>query len=213
MGKSVDITHPLIHAYLERVRPASDPILREMEREAERRGFPCLGAQCSRLLHLLVRASNAKRIFELGSGFGYTMYWMAKALPPGGKIIGTEGDPHNVEQARDYFRRGKLTAKTDIRCGDAMSIFGKERGPFDLIFCDINKHEYPDVIPLAKRKLRRGGLLVADNILRDGRVLDQSVQDEGTRGVRTFTRRLYADPGFFTTIVPIRDGMLISVKV
>ena len=213
MAKSVAITHPVIHAYLERVRPASDSILREMEKEAERRGFPYLGPQCARVLHLLVRAIKAKRVFELGSGFGYTMYWMAKALPAGGLIIGTEGDPHNVEEARDYFERGRLSAKTDIRCGDAMSIFRAERGPFDLIFCDINKHEYPDVIPLAKRKLRQGGLLVADNMLRDGRVLDRSVQDEGTRGVRTFTRRLYADRGFFTTIVPIRDGMSISVKL
>lgn len=212
MTDDFHITHPDVHAYLERERPPSDDILREMEQLAEERSFPCLGAQCGRILHQLVRMINAERIFEMGSGFGYTMYWMAKAMRPGGVVIGTDSDPTNVATAKDFFRRGGILERTDMRGGDALQVFATEDGPFDLVFCDIDKESYAEALDLVKPRLRVGGLLLADNLLWSGRVTDPSENDSATEAIRDFTRRLFADPGFFTTIIPIRDGMSISIK-
>jgi caffeoyl-CoA O-methyltransferase len=212
MTKRLDITHPEIHRYLEDIRPPSDPILQEMERLATERKFPCLGPQCSRILYQLTKTAGAKRIFEMGSGFGYTMYWMALALPKNGLIIGSDSDPTNVSTANEFFRRGGIDDRTDIRGGDALAILAAESEPFDLIYCDIDKESYPEALDLAKPRLRAGGLLIADNVLWSGRVTDPSVDDNATDAIREFTRRLYADPDFFTTIIPIRDGMSVSRK-
>lgn len=207
------ITNPDIHAYLEAVRPPSDSVLQEMEKLAVERGFPYLGAQCSRLLYVLVRSLQARRIFELGSGFGYTMYWMARAIEDGGIVIGTENDAKNVAEAKDFFARGGLTDRTDIRLGDALELFATEQGPLDLVFCDIDKHDYPRAFEMAKPRLRDGGLFVADNLLRGGRIVDPESRDDATEGVRRFTEHIHNDPDFLSVIVPMRDGMSISVKI
>lgn len=212
MGNKIDITNPAIHAYLEIVRPPSDPILEEMEALAKEREFPCLGAQCARILHALVKISGARRVFELGSGFGYTMYWMAKAMGDGGIVIGTDNDAGNVKEAKNFFARGGLADKTDIRHGDALELFEKESGPFDMVFCDIEKSQYVEAFHLAKARLRPGGIYAADNLLRDGRVLSPDDADDGTKGIFEFTQLIYSDPGFFSLIVPIRDGMSFSIK-
>jgi predicted O-methyltransferase YrrM len=212
MAGDISITNPAIHDYLEKIRPPSDEVLRSMETLAEEREFPYLGAQCGRLLYGLVKMSGAKRIFELGSGFGYTMYWMAKAFGDGGLVIGTEHDPTNVAEANEFFRRGGLLDKTEIRRGDAIELFSAESGPFDLVFCDIGKEQYPQAFDLAKPRLRPGGILAADNILRHGRVLSPDSSDAGMRGILEFTRRIYADSEFFSVVIPIRDGISISIK-
>ncbi len=212
MAGTIDITHPSIHSYLDDVRPPSDPILQEMEALARERDFPCFGAQCARILTQLVMISGARRVFELGSGFGYTIYWMAKAMPDDGLVIGTEFDDENVALGNAFFQRGGIAHKTDLRKGDALELFGKEDGPFDLVFCDIDKESYPDAFELAKPCLRPGGLFVADNILWSGRVMDKGDEDSATQGIREFTRRIFADPDFFSTVIPIRDGISISVK-
>ncbi len=208
----MNITHPAIHDYLEQHRPASDPVLREMEEYGRARNFPSLGAQCGRLLYALVAISGAQRVFELGSGYGYSMYWMAKAMRDGGMVIGTDTNPENAASARDYFQQGGLLDRTDLRTGDAVRLFEKESGPFDLVVCDIDKHQYPEVFDLAKRRLRPGGMLVADNILWSGRILEDPGTDKATNGIREFTRLVFSDPSFFSVIIPIRDGMSLSIK-
>ena len=212
MGSEFHITHPAIHEYLEQVRPPSDEVLRAMEASAKERDFPCLGAQCARILYGLVKISGARRVFELGSGFGYTMYWMAKAMDSGGMVIGTDNDAQNVEDARRYFRRGGLADKTEIRLGDALEMFQAETGPFDIVFCDIDKEQYPEALELAKKRLRPGGIFAADNILWDGRVLSPGKADAATKGILEFTQRIYSDPAFFSLVLPIRDGISISIK-
>ena len=212
MGGLFHITHPAIHEYLEKVRPPSDEVLRAMEALAKKRDFPCLGAQCARILCALVKISGATRVFELGSGFGYTMYWMAKAMDGGGMVIGTDKSAQNVKDARRFFRRGGLADKTEIRLGDALELFTAETGPFDMVFCDIDKEQYPDALELAKRRLRPGGVFAADNILWDGRVLSPDGGDAETKGILEFTRRIYNDPAFFSVVLPIRDGISISIK-
>ncbi|MBI5868378.1 MAG: O-methyltransferase [candidate division Zixibacteria bacterium] len=208
----MNITHPAIHDYLELNRPPSDPVLQAMEEYGRAQNFPSLGAQCGRLLYALVAISGAQRVFELGSGYGYSMYWMAKAMSDGGMIIGTDTNPDNAASAREYFRQGGLQDKTDLRTGDAVSLFERESGLFDLVVCDIDKHQYPEVFDLAKRRLRPGGMLVADNILWSGRILEDTETDKATNGIREFTRLIFSDPGFFSVIIPIRDGMSLSIK-
>jgi caffeoyl-CoA O-methyltransferase len=212
MGEPNAITDPGIHSYLEKIRPASDDILREMETLATERNFPCLGAQCARILYQLVLMSGAKRIFELGSGFGYTVYWMAKAMPADGLVIGTDSDPANVAAANEFLRRGGLSEKTDMREGDALTLLAADDGPFDLIYCDIDKESYPEALELSKARLRPGGIFAADNLLWSGRVADPAIDDNETEAIRVFTTKLYDDPDFFTSIIPIRDGMSLSIK-
>ena len=212
MGDQFHITNPAIHEYLEQVRPPSDDILQEMEALARERDFPCLGAQCARILYGLVKISGAKRIFEMGSGFGYTMYWMAKAMSDGGMVIGTDNNPENVKEAKEFFRRGGLADRTDIRLGDATELFKAETGPFDMVFCDIEKEQYPNTLELAKQRLRPGGIFAADNILWDGRVLSPDKNDAATKGILEFTRLIFNDPAFFSVVIPVRDGISISIK-
>jgi predicted O-methyltransferase YrrM len=208
-----NILNPLIGDYLESVAGPVDPLLEEMARHGKERDFPYLGALCARILHMLVRTSNARRVFELGSGYGYTMYWMAKALPHDGLVIGTEFEQSNIDIANEYFKRGGLTVKTDLRRGEALEIFAGEPGPFDLIFNDINKDQYPRVIEMAKPRLRRHGLLVSDNVLASARVVDASANDPQTAAIREYNERLASDPDFITTIIPIRDGLSVALKI
>ncbi|MDD5088623.1 MAG: class I SAM-dependent methyltransferase, partial [bacterium] len=133
------------------------------------------------------------------------------ALPPGGMVICTDGDAALAELALSYFRDAELSSALDFRVGDAVSIMERLDGEFDIIFMDINKEGYPDAFRKAWPRVRKGGLFIADNLLRDGRVIfgDDSA---ATRGVREFTRLLYSAPGAQTSIVPLRDGVSVTLK-
>jgi predicted O-methyltransferase YrrM len=208
----MDIVNPAIEEYLRSVLPAGDEVLVEMERLAERRRFPIIGPLVGRLVYVLARSIGAREIFECGSGFGYSACWFARALPAGGRVLLTEGSAENCASARGFLGRAGLMAKASIEKGDALEILSRHAGPFDIIFCDIDKKDYPRVYPLLKPRLRSGGLFVCDNMLWSGRVAAGEHQDEATRGVRELTRLLYADADFDTTIVPLRDGVSISVR-
>jgi predicted O-methyltransferase YrrM len=208
----VDIVAPAIEEYLRRVSPPSDGVLLEMERLASRRRFPIVGPLVGRLLFLLARVLDARQIFECGSGFGYSACWFARALPAGGRVVLTEGSPENCASARGFLGRAGLLDKIAIEQGDAVEILRRHPGPFDIVFCDIDKRDYPRIYPLLKPRLRPGGLFVCDNMLWFGRVAGPD-QDEDTRGVRELTRLLYADPELHTTILPLRDGVALSLKI
>jgi predicted O-methyltransferase YrrM len=208
----MDIVNPAIEEYLRSVLPAGDEVLVEMERLAERRRFPIIGSLVGRLVFVLARSIGAREIFECGSGFGYSACWFARALPTGGRVVLTEGSAENCASARGFLGRAGLMGKATIEKGDALEILPRHPGPFDIIFCDIDKRDYPRVYPLLKPRLRSGGLFVCDNMLWSGRVASAEHQDEATRGVRELTRLLYADAEFDTTIVPLRDGVSISVR-
>ncbi|HXH29065.1 MAG TPA: O-methyltransferase [Candidatus Polarisedimenticolia bacterium] len=205
------IVSPAIEEYLLRVTPPGDALLEEMERLAAERRFPIVGPQVGRLLGLLARSIGARRVFECGSGFGYSAIWFARALPGDGRVVLTETRAENCEAARGFLERAGLLERCDVRQGDGPAILESEPGPFDIIFCDIDKRDYPKVHPLVGARLRRGGLLICDNMLWSGRVAGPD-QDDDTRGVRELTRRLYADPGLETTLLPLRDGVSVSLR-
>ena len=207
----MDILDPRIDEHLHAVTTVSPSPLGEMEAYAKEHGFPIIGPLVGRVLQQLVIMSGAKEVFELGSGYGYSALWMAMVLPPDGSVTCTDGNPDNERRAKDYFERAGLRSKLHFRVGDALELFAKETGPFDLILNDIDKEGYPDTIKPVKEKLRSGGVFVTDNLLWSGRIFD-SDPSESTRGVIEFTQELYDDPDFLTTIIPIRDGIAVAVK-
>ena len=204
------LVQPDIDRYLERWAASDDPIVVEMERLAAERGFPIVGPQVGRLLLTLARSIDAKQVLELGSGFGYSAWWFATAVGPEGRVILTEGSRDNADLALGFLERAGLSGRVEIRVGDGLEIAREYDGPFDIVFNDIDKHDYPRALPVAVERLRPGGLFVTDNMLWKGRVLDDPATDASTRGVQELTRALYAMPTLDTTILPIRDGVAVS---
>ena len=202
---------PKIDEYIEGLFVEKDPVLREMQKLGEARDFPIVGPQVGRVLYLLTKLAGAKRIFEMGSGFGYSAYWFARALPADGKVFQTEGSRENSKQAQDFFRRGGLLKKSEFFIGDALELIDQVKGMFDVVFIDMDKENYPAAYKKAKKRIRKGGLLLADNVLWFGRVLEEA-KDPATKGIKEFTRLLFSDPDFFATILPIRDGVAVGCR-
>lgn len=209
---NLDIVHPLINQYLADVTPDRDAIQQEMEAYAAENNFPIIGPLVGRLLFTLARAIGARRILELGSGFGYSAYWFAKGTGEDCRILCTEENPENIEKALAWLTRGGVAQKVEFRNGDALDLLDTVEGTFDIILNDIHKQDYPRALALAVPKLRRGGLLITDNVLWSGRILDDK-PDEATAGILTFNRLVYAHPELFTTILPLRDGVALTIKL
>jgi len=208
----MDIVNAHIVEYLLNVTPDRDDTLADMEQYALARNFPVVGPLVGRLLYQFAKMSRAERIFELGSGFGYSAYWFAKALGKDGRVICTDGNPDNAEHAQVYFHRGKIASKITFLVGDALKLIDEVEGQFDIIFNDIDKHQYPRAFRKAVPRLRRGGLLITDNALWSGKVLNHK-PDSDTAGILTYNRLIYSSKELFTTIIPLRDGVSVSVKL
>lgn len=208
----MDIVSPQIEAYLDELLPSEDPVLRDMEREGRERRFPIVGPQVGRLLFQIARLSQAKRIFEMGSGFGYSAYWFLKAMPPDGRVTLTDASPENLDRARKYFEQAGFSQRADLQVGDALEIIESCPGPFDIIFNDIDKEQYPQAFQKAMPRLRRGGVLITDNVLWFGSVLTDSDEPD-VRGVREYNRLIAGGRGFFSAVLPIRDGLGLTVKL
>ncbi len=208
----MDLLHPDINRYLDSLLPERHAKLIEMERFAKERDFPIIGPQVGRVLYQYVKITGARRVFEMGSGFGYSAFWIAMALPEDGKVICTEASQNNVDLAEDYLKVAGLLPKVELKIGDALKILSKTEGPFDLIFCDVDKEFYPAALELAETKLRAGGLLITDNALFHGRVLNAK-PDATTRGVVEYNRAAFSATNLWTVILPVRDGLAVSWKM
>lgn len=204
-------TERRVEEYLYGLLPASGPVLAEMERYAAQHGVPIIGPAVARLLALLVRVSGAKRIFELGSAIGYSTVWLARAAGPGGRVFYTDGDPEKAKRALAYFKRAGVADRITIQVGDALTMLARTPGKFDLIFNDVDKRGYPEVFRAAVRRMRRGGLLIADNVLWSGRAARPAARGDGdTRGIQEFNRLLYSSRELEPVIVPLRDGVAVA---
>jgi predicted O-methyltransferase YrrM len=213
----MQLLEPGIEQYLRALVPAPDAVRAEMEELASQRRFPIIGPLVGNLCGVLARALGARRVFEMGSGFGYSTLWFAHAVGPEGLVVHTEGSADNSRLARGFLTRAGLADRVRFEVGDARELLAAELGspgtrPFDIVFNDMDKEQYPDVLPLARRALRAGGLLVCDNMLWSGRVLRPHEADEETQGILTLSRLLAAADDFQTTLVPLRDGVTVSVK-
>jgi predicted O-methyltransferase YrrM len=203
-----------IEDYLRRLYDDGDPVRLEMEKLAAERDFPIVGPLVGRHLAVLARAIGARRVFELGSGYGYSALHFARAVGEGGEVHCTELSAENVALARSFLTRAGVWDRVTYHREEAIGALRRVGGTWDIVYCDIDKDGYPDAVELAHERLRTGGLLVTDNVLWSGRVLEG--RDDGskmTRGIREFTRRLFAHRGFLTTIDPTRDGVAVALKL
>jgi caffeoyl-CoA O-methyltransferase len=206
------ITSEPVENYIYSLLPARDPVLSEIEAEAAKRDIPIVGPAVGRLLYQLARIAGAKRIFEMGSAIGYSTIWWARAAGEGARVIYTDGERKNADQARGYFERAGVAAVITIKVGDALELLSEQKQEFDLIFCDIDKEDYPRALRVALTKLRIGGLFVADNVLWSGKVAGKDPAEASTKAIQEFNRLLYNSPELFTTVLPIRDGVAVAVK-
>jgi predicted O-methyltransferase YrrM len=207
------ITAKAVEDYLYSVLPARDEVLAEMEAEAAKHDIPIVGPAVGRMLHQLALMIGAKHIFEMGSAIGYSTIWWARAVGEGGKVIYTDGDPQNAEKAKRYFQRAGVAARVKIHVGDALEVLSEQKQEYDIIFNDVDKEDYPRVLRLALPRLRKGGLFVTDNVLWSGKVAQKSPAEDSTKAIQEFNRQLYAASGFFTTLIPLRDGVSVSIKL
>jgi len=209
---TTEITVPAIEQYMESLLPARDEVLEEMEAYAAERDIPIIGPVVGRFLYQLVRLVKAKTIFELGSAIGYSTIWIARAAGEGATVYYTDGDPEKTERATNYIERAGVRERVNIRTGDALTLFDQTPGTFDIVFCDIDKDGYPDAFRKAVPRIRKGGLLLADNVLWHGRVAAPP-QDAPTRGILEFNRLIYSTPELYPTILPVRDGFAVCEKL
>jgi len=203
-----------VDEYLYKLLPARDAVVSEMEKYAAENNIPIIGPAVARMLALLVQVSGGKRIFEMGSAVGYSTIWLARAAGPKGRVVYTDGDPEKARRAGEYFRRAGVAKRIEIRVGNALELVKRAAGTFDLIFNDVDKHQYPDALHAALPKLRRGGLLITDNTLWSGKAARPAAPDDvNTQGVQEFNRLVYASKKLYPVLMPLRDGVTVCQKL
>lgn len=209
---SEEFTLPQVEAYLNQLYAADDPVRSDMEELARQRHFPIVGPLAGRHLDQLVRMIGAQRVFELGSGYGYSALYFTRAVGPAGSVHCTELDAENIRLAEMYLRQAGLWERVTYHQEEATAALRRVGGTWDIIYNDIDKAGYPATIDLAYQHLRPGGLFITDNLLWHGRVFAPAT-DENTRGIVEFTRQLFAHPGFNTAIYPVRDGLAVALRL
>jgi predicted O-methyltransferase YrrM len=213
-----NITPQPIVEYLTPLRRDPHERLAAIDREGRAEGLPLVYPDTGALLHTLALASGARRILEIGTCIGYSTLWLATALPPDGSLITMEFDAARAARARDHFAAAGVADRVNVIVGDATRFLHKVAGPFDLVFQDSNKVLYEPMLDRLVSLLRPGGLLVADNILWNGEVVpgyvaQKKYSDEDTAAIVSFSKRLAADPGLYTSFLQVGDGVSVSVKL
>ena len=206
------ITTGPVEDYLYSLLPPRDEVVAEMEDEAARRDIPIVGPAVARVFYQLAKISGAKSVFEMGSAIGYSTIWWARAVGKEGRVTYTDSDKKNAAQAQGYFERAGVAEQITVRIGDALELLSEQKETYDIIFCDIDKEDYPRALRVALPKLRRGGLFVTDNVLWSGKVAQKNASDAHTKAILEFNRLIYKSPELFTTILPLRDGVAVCLK-
>lgn len=209
----MDIVNPRVEGYMRSLLDRyDDPVLLEMEAEAHANGFPIIGRLCGVLLEQAARSIGARRVFELGSGYGYSAYWFARAVGPGGEVHCTDLDPENERKARAYLTRAGAWTAVRFHVGDALQSLDGVDGELDVVFSDIDKTSYPTAWRAASERVRVGGLYVCDNTIGygAGTVLDEGA---GPDAIREHNRLIAEDDRFASTIVPTREGVLLALRL
>jgi caffeoyl-CoA O-methyltransferase len=191
-----------------------DDVLRAIREESDRSGLPPIAvpAETGRFLQVLLAAISARRVLEVGTLGGYSAICMARAMGAEGRVLSLEIDQGHAGFARRHIARAGLEENIEVRVGPALAILPALDGErFDAVFLDADKEPLPTYLEWALRLVRPGGLIIADNALRGGRVIDDAETDPGTTGVREFNRRLAADPRLTGIVVPIGDGVAVGV--
>lgn len=207
----IPITDPRIEEYLMGLAPEADPTLLAMEHRAREMPFPIVDRLVGRLLYLLTRLRQPRLVVELGSGFGYSAWWFARAISITGRVVMTDYSPTNIAYAREMFQESGLVDRVEFRVGDALEI-GREYRDIDLLFIDLDKHQYREAAEAMIPRLAPHALVIADNALWHGRVAEGD-DDPESRGIREFNDFMTSRKDFFTTILPLRDGVMVSYRL
>ena len=201
--------------------PDHDDVQREMAARADEAGFPIVGPGAGGVLRLLARLTDAREVFEFGSGFGYSAYWFARGMD-GGRVVLTEHDADELDTARDFFARADLSADVAFEAGDALDAVERYDGPFDVVLIDHQKTRYAEAFEAVREKVRPGGVVVADNVMWGPvdfdslrRFLEGGELPDGerSRGVAEYLDAVRADPAFETLALPVGDGLAVSYRV
>jgi len=215
------ITNPRVDNYLYAMLPERSAVLADIERQADERDIPIVGPAVGRLLYQYARLIGAKQIFEMGSAVGYSTIWWAMAVSDGGKVHYTDGSRKNADEARGYSTRAGVADRIEVHVGDAIEVLSERKEQFDILFCDIDKHDYPRAARMARERVRKGGLFITDNTLWRGDVVyaagntdyqPEQQPDRALRAIVEFNEMLYQSPDWFTTIIPLRDGVTVAMR-
>lgn len=195
--------------------PAEQALHDRLQALAVERRFPLIGADAGRWLELLTRLIGGRRVFELGSGFGYSAFWFARAVGEGGQVLGTEQDAWELQHFDRLWADHPLRARVQLVGGDALAALAAAPGTFDVIFMDIHKRDYPAALQVALPRLRVGGLLLADNVLWGGKVTRPAPPDDasGTDPLRAYNDAIHGDPRLQSLILPTGDGLGVTLKL
>jgi predicted O-methyltransferase YrrM len=208
------ITNEAVENYMYSLLPARDELLAEIEAQAAKRHIPIVGPLVGQLFHLIASISGARRVFEMGSAVGYSTIWWARAVGPQGRVLYTDGDANNAAEARRNFERAGVSDRVEIHTGDALEVLSEQGADeFDIIFCDIDKEDYPRALKLALPRVRKGGLFIADNALFKGTVVHPDPSDVRAQAIVEFNRLLYSSKELEAVILPLRDGVAIARKL
>ncbi|MDK1028129.1 MAG: O-methyltransferase [Anaerolineae bacterium] len=211
---SKKLTYPIIQDYLTALIPERDPEMLVMEKYAEEHDFPIIGPAAGYNCYQIARMIQAKSIFEMGSGYGYSTAWFAKAVKEngGGQVHHTVWDEKLSKMAASHLSRLGYEGMIKFHMAEAVETLRNMPGTFDIIFNDIDKEAYPSTLPIIKAKLKPGGVLIIDNMLWGGRIFDQTEKSSSTEGVREFTKIITTDPDWIVSLIPVRDGMIVAYK-
>ena len=204
------IVNPEIERFIDGLLPPRDAVLTEMEALAAKRNIPIVGPAVASVLAQLVMISGAKRIFELGSAIGYSTIWLARAAGEGAEVHYSDGNRDNARLAQGFFERSGVADRIIVHVGDALTALSETTGDFDFVFNDVDKEGYLDVFERVPVRIRRGGIFATDNALWHERVLAPT--DDTSKGVVSFDRKMFESKDFYTTLLPIRDGVVVGVK-
>jgi len=209
-----EFTYPNIQEYIANLVPQRPAEVQKMEEYAQQNGFPIIGPIAGQLCYQVARMIGARRIFELGSGYGYSTAWFAQAVQEngGGVVHHVVWDEKLSQMARQHLSALGYGEMIRYHMAEAVQTLKATEGPFDLIFNDIDKDGYPASLPVITEKLRSGGVLIIDNMLWSGKVFDQADQSADTAGIREFTRQITTDNGWIASLVPMRDGLIVAMK-
>ena len=200
--------------YIDSLVPSRPPEMQAMETEAEWTNFPIIGPTSGYLCYQVARMITAKRVFELGSGFGYSTAWFARAVTEngGGEVYHVVWDEDLSRQAHAHLSALGYGDIIHYHVGEAVQTLRDASGLFDLIFNDIDKEDYPNSLPVIAEKLRPGGVLIVDNMLWHGRIFDGKDHTPATDGIRRLTGLLTNNPDWVTSLFPVRDGVMLAYK-
>ncbi len=203
-----------LESYLDSLVPARPPELQAMEQVAHQTNFPIVGPASGEYCYLIARMIGARRVFELGSGYGYSTAWFARAVTEngGGTVYHVVWSEDLSQRARRHLAKLGFNGTVQFHVSEAVQALRETDGPFDLIFNDIDKQGYPDSLPVIYEKLRPGGVLIVDNLLWHGRVMEPDNHQPDTEAIREFTRLITTSPDWITSLVPIRDGLMVALK-